>query len=234
MVLVEAEEGAQNELGGERGWFGSWSSTRGGQHQGQAQQRQQRLKGIRNQSFDRLCQRSCLKEHPLLSAHLSVHPGRFDMREMVCTEGVEQQHQPATFIPKDLATPVVQSSHTIHTAPGDLCVHLCVCMVHTQPLGTLDLGQVLSGILRLVRGFQTLLIGGSLLALVLTTDHDLGQYGTEVCSKNTTGEHCALVLCCEADGRVRGGVEYLGPIIVPALGLPSTDRSVSINWDLAC
>ena len=128
MVLVEAEEGAQNELGGERGWFGSWSSTRGGQHQGQAQQRQQRLKGIRNQSFDRLCQRSsCLKEHPLLSAHLSVHPGRFDMREMVCTNRVEQQHQPATFIPKDLATPVVQSSHTIHTqltyhthtAPGD-------------------------------------------------------------------------------------------------------------------
>ena len=60
MVLVEAEEGAQNELGGERGWFGSWSSGRGGQHQGQAQQRQQRLKGIRNKSFDRLLQRSCL------------------------------------------------------------------------------------------------------------------------------------------------------------------------------
>lgn len=121
-------------------------------------------------------------------------------------------------------------THHTHTAPGDLCVHLCVCMVHTQPLGTPDVGQVLSGILRPVRGFQTLLIGGSLLALVLTTDHDLGQYGTEVCSKNTTGEHCALVLCCEAHGRVRGGVEYLGPIIVPALGLPSTDRSVSINW----
>ena len=89
------------------------------------------------------------------------------MREMVFTNGVEQQHQPATFIPKDLATPVVQSSHTIHT----------------QPLGTPDVGQTqaLSGILRPVRGFQTLLIGGSLLALVLTTDHDLGQYGTEVC-----------------------------------------------------
>ena len=83
------------------------------------------------------------------------------MREMVFTEGVEQQHQPATFIPKDLATPVVQSSHTIHTQP-------------------LDLGQVLSGILSPVHGFQTLLIG-RLLALVLTTDHDLGQYGTEVC-----------------------------------------------------
>ena len=56
-------------------------------------------------------------------------------------------------------------------------------MVHTQPLGTPDLGQTQapSGTLRLVRGFQTLLIGGSLLALVLTTDHDLGQYGTEVC-----------------------------------------------------
>ena len=53
MVLVEAEEGAQDELGGERGWFGSWSSARGGQHQGQAQQRQQSLKGIRSQSFDR-------------------------------------------------------------------------------------------------------------------------------------------------------------------------------------
>ena len=87
------------------------------------------------------------------------------MREMVFTEGVEQQHQPATFIPKASATPVVQSSHTIHT----------------QPLGTPDLGQVLSGILSPVHGFQTLLIGGSLLALVLTTDHDLGQYGTEVC-----------------------------------------------------
>ena len=136
MVLVEAEEGAQDELGGERGWFGSWSSTRGGQHQGQAQQRQQRLKGIRNQSFDRLCQRSCLKEHPLLSAHLSVHPGRFDMREMVCTKGVEQRHQPATFIPKDSATPVVQSSHTIHTQPLGTCVvcaPLCVYGTHTAP-----------------------------------------------------------------------------------------------------
>ena len=83
------------------------------------------------------------------------------------TNGMEQQHQPATFIPKASATPVVQSSHTIHT----------------QPLGTPDLGQTqaLSGTLRLVRGFQTLLIGRSLLALVLTTDHDLGQYGTEVC-----------------------------------------------------
>ena len=60
-------------------------------------------------------------------------------------------------------------------------MHLCVCMVHTQPPGTPDLGQAMSGILRPVRGFQTLLIGRSLLALVLTTDHDLGQYGTEVC-----------------------------------------------------
>ena len=133
MVLVEAEEGAQDELGGERGWFGSWSSTRGGQHQGQAQQRQQRLKGIRNQSFDRLCQRSsCLKEHPLLSAHLSVHPGRFDMREMVFTNGVEQQHPPATFIPKASATPVVQSSHTIHTQPLGTCVCTFVCVWYTH------------------------------------------------------------------------------------------------------
>ena len=195
MVLVEAEEGAQDELGGERGWFGSWSSTRGGQHQGQAQQRQQRLKGIRNQSFDRLCQRSCLKDHPLLSAHLSVHPGRFDMREMVCTEGMEQQHQPATFIPKDSATPVVQSSHTIHTQPLGTCVCTFVCMVHTQPLGTLDLGQVLSGILRPVRGFQTLLIGGSLLALVLTTDHDLGQHGAEVCFSFSLEKYNWRALC---------------------------------------
>ena len=129
MVLVEAEEGAQNELGGERGWFGSWSSTRGGQHQGQAQQRQQRLKGIRSQSFDR--KRSCPKEHQLLSAHLSVHPGRFDMREMVYPNRVELQHQPATFIPKASATPVVQSSHTIHT-PNTHSSHT----IHTQPLGT--------------------------------------------------------------------------------------------------
>ena len=95
------------------------------------------------------------------------------------TNGVEQQHQPATFIPKDSATPVVQSSHTIHT----------------QPLGTPDLGQVLSGILRLVRGFQTLLIGGSLLALVLTTDHDLGQYGTEVCFSFSLEKYNWRTLC---------------------------------------
>ena len=67
MVLVEAEEGAQNELGGERGWFGSWSSARGGQHQGQAQQRQQRLKGIRNQSLT-----VYVKDLVLKNTHCSV------------------------------------------------------------------------------------------------------------------------------------------------------------------
>ena len=106
-------------------------------------------------------------------------------------------------------------------------------MVHTQHLGTLDLGQVLSGILRLVRGFQTLLIGGSLLVLVLTTDHDLGQYGTEVCfSFSLKIQLENIVLWSYVVKRMvgRGGVEYLGPIIVPALGLPSTGRSVSINW----
>ena len=55
-----------------------------------------------------------VKDHVSKTAHLSVHPVRFDMREMVFTNGVEQQHQPATFIPNASATPVVQSSHTIH------------------------------------------------------------------------------------------------------------------------
>ena len=86
-------------------------------------------------------------------------------------------------------------THHTHTAPGDLCVHLFVCMVHTQPLGTLDLGQVLSGILRPVRGFQTLLIGGSLLALVLTTDHDLGQHGAEVCFSFSLEKYNWRALC---------------------------------------
>ena len=69
--------------------------------------------------------------------------------------------------------------------------------IHTQPLGTLDLGQTqaLSGILRPVRGFQTLLIGGSLLALVLTTDHDLGQHGAEVCFSFSLEKYNWRALC---------------------------------------
>ena len=90
-------------------------------------------------------------------------------------------------------------------------MHLCVCMVHTQPLGTPDLGQVLSGILSPVHGFQTLLIG-RLLALVLTTDHDLGQYGTEVCfsfSRKIQLENIVLWSYCvkrTAEGEVASSI----------------------------
>ena len=47
VVLVEAKEGAQHELGGERGRLGGRGRTARGQHQGQAQHGQQGLRGTK-------------------------------------------------------------------------------------------------------------------------------------------------------------------------------------------